>query len=166
MDTPLNAGPFDQPQPVTSDSRHGDDSDSRPSVPAAAGHDLATDPSLTPLAPLPTGFAAGLDDQYTDLTFFTRQDIMKMAFDTGMRFYQQLAIRDQKLTLSEKHHAEMTTCLDHMVTNLALYLNDTTMGLAFAKAEKQLDQQEDPWVLAILRERARNAMMAAAMGGP
>ena len=166
MDNPTSGGPFDRSQPAASDSHLANDSDSRGSTASAPAQALVDDPSLTALSPMPTGFAAGLNDPYSDLDFFTRKDVMKMAFETGMRFYQQLVIKDQKLAGSEKHHAEMENCLDHMVTNLAIYLNDTRMGLAFAKAEKQLSHQEDPWVLAMMRERARAAMMAAAMGGP
>jgi hypothetical protein len=166
MENPASGGPFDRPLSQSSDSQ----SDSRPSSPepepAAAAHDLVADPSLTAASALPTGFAAGIQDPFQDLDFFTRKDIMKMAFESGVRFYQQLAIKDQKLATSEKLQASMELCLDHMVMNLSMYLNDTTMGVAFARAEQQLSHQEDPWTLSILRERYRAALMAAAMGGP
>jgi hypothetical protein len=166
MENPTSGGPFDRPLANSSDSH----SDSRPSnadgEPTAAAQDLVADPSLTAASSLPTGFAAGIQDPFEDLDFFTRKDIMKMAFESGVRFYQQLAIKDQKLASGEKLQPSMELCLDHMVMNLSMYLNDTTMGLAFARAEQQLSHQEDPWTLAILRERHRAALMAAAMGGP
>ncbi len=111
------------------------------------------------------GLTPQLDDPYRGLEFFTRKEIMRIAIDNGLRLYQQLVIKDQKLGTLSSHVSVMDACLEHVVVNLSKYMNDHVMGLAFARAEQQLSHQEDPWVLSIMRERERAALMEAAMGG-
>lgn len=105
-------------------------------------------------------------DQLSDLAFFTRKDIMGMAFDAGIRFYQQIAIQDNKIKPLHTAPDNCDICLEHVVYNLANYLNDTRMGLAFAGAESKMNLSENCWELAITRERLMIAMASAGGTGP
>ncbi len=108
----------------------------------------------------------GGPDPFSDLAFFTRKDVMGMAFNAGILFYQQLVIDDHKIKGIEVAPDLSDRCLEHVVHNLAKYLNDTRMGLAFASAESKMNLTENAWTLAIERERLMIAAMAQGANGP
>jgi hypothetical protein len=159
------SGPFDDP--AGAGAHGGGTSASGPVNPTAnpAGPGGAS-PAGVPMSIVGLSSPAGVHDPFSDLAFFTRKDVMGMAFNAGILFYQQLAIDDHKIKAITTAPENSDLCLEHVVYNLAKYLNDTRMGLAFAAAESKMNLTENPWVLAIERERIMIAMMASAGPGP
>jgi hypothetical protein len=92
------------------------------------------------------------DDRLGILDFFTRKEIMRMAFDTSTRLFQSVAFPDRKPLAPEKALGMYRQVFDQTLAAACICLSDDVMKAAFNKMTARLGHSEDPWELALQRE--------------
>lgn len=84
------------------------------------------------------------------LDFFTRRDVMAMAYDGTLRCFVPLATASGKLPEAEESRRLFSECLERITNGLALVLSDAEMARRFGEAARGRD---DVWRFAVDRER-------------